>query len=203
MTALTGPTTFIYTKTEDKFKKMPTTHQINLIQKDDFENSPLGKFLHWSITVGRWIVVFTDFIVILAFFSRFYFDTKLANLHDSIKQGQAIIEATADFEKTFLSLQKKIDQVKLILGDKFNSDDRVEFINGILPADVSLTAFTLTSNGLNLTGSALSESGISQFMKNLLSAKQIEKVNISGLTIGEKEEQKVISFTLSANWKKL
>ena len=181
---------------------MATAHQINLIQKDDFENTPLGKFLHWSITVGRWIVVFTDFIVILAFFSRFYFDTKLANLHDSIKQGQAIIEATADFEKTFLSLQKKISQVKLVLGSKFASDDRVEFINRILPNDVTLTAFNITKNGLNISGSASSEAGISLFMKNLLSAREIEKVNISGLNIGEKDNQRVISFTLSADWRK-
>ena len=91
---------------------MPTKHAVNLLPKDTFYESRVGKTVKWAITFGRWIVVFTDFIVISSFLSRFYFDTKLADYHDEIKQKQTIIEALAPFEDSFRLLQERISLIK-------------------------------------------------------------------------------------------
>lgn len=182
---------------------MTTGHKINLLLKDDFDNTPLGKFLHWSISTGRWIVVFTDLVVICAFLSRFYFDTKLANLYDEIKQGQTIIEANSAFEKSFRFLQKKVVLVENLLGKKFDVEKQADLISAVLPGDVILTSFSFNKEGLSLSGDAYSEVGMSLFLKNLLSSPQISKVNISDLSIGEKDGKKAIGFSLSADWRSL
>lgn len=180
---------------------MPTTHQINLLQKDTFEESTTGKLLKWATTMGRWIVVFTNLVVILAFFSRFYFDTKLANLYDEIKQSQAIIEATSDFEESFRLLQKRLDLIKTLISPKFESENRARYITSLLPHDVSLSNFSISKNEVNLSGVALSKFGISTLLNSLLSSPQISKINISQLEFGDKEVAGAISFALSATWK--
>ena len=42
--------------------------QINLLPKDKWEVGVIGKLLKWALNIGRYIVVFTELIVISAFF---------------------------------------------------------------------------------------------------------------------------------------
>jgi len=180
---------------------MPTARQINLLPKDTFEQSPTGKFLKWAISAGRWIVVFTDLVVICAFLSRFYFDTKLAELYDEIKQSQAIIEATSDFEESFRQLQDRLNLIKVLSKNKFKGEEKSTFITSALPPDVSLSNFSISSGEINLSGVALTQTGMSVLLSNLLSSPQISKINISKLIFGSKELPEAISFSLTATWK--
>ena len=180
---------------------MPTTRQINLLPKDTFEQSPTGKFLKWAISVGRWIVVFTDLIVICAFLSRFYFDTKLADLHDEIKQSQAIIEATSDFEESFRQLQERLNLIKVLGKTKFKGEEKSIFITSSLPSDVSLSNFSISPGEISLSGVALTQTGMSTLLNNLISSPKISKINISQLVFGGKEAPGAISFALTATRK--
>jgi hypothetical protein len=60
--------------------------EINLLPKEEFEKKPLGKFLVWALSIGRYIVIFTELIVILAFLSRFKLDRDLADLNQSVRE---------------------------------------------------------------------------------------------------------------------
>jgi len=54
--------------------------KVNLLPKDNFEFSLVGKFLRWALTAGRVMVVLTEFVVILAFGSRFWLDKEMNDL---------------------------------------------------------------------------------------------------------------------------
>lgn len=181
---------------------MADKRQINLLAKDTFEDSSLGKFLKWAINAGRWIVVFTDLVVISAFLSRFYFDTKLANLYDDIKQSQAIVEATSELEQSFRFLQKRLSLLANLNKTEFKSAQNTAFVANVLPPNVVLTDFSVNQESVTFSGKALSESGITALLRNLLLSPQISKVSVSKLAMGGKEEIGVISFSVSANWKK-
>ena len=55
--------------------------------------STLEKAFDWLVNTGRWIIVFTELIVILAFLSRFWLDQRLADIYAKNIQKITIIEA--------------------------------------------------------------------------------------------------------------
>lgn len=177
--------------------------QVNLLPKDTFEESSLGKFLKWAINFGRWVVVLTNLVVISAFLSRFYFDTKLADLQEEIKQKQAIIEATEEFENTFRKTQNRLSLVKTLYNLRFEGEKKVSFVTQILPPDVSLTTLSLNEDEINFSGTALSIEGIAGFLRNLISSPQIKGVRVSQFNIGSSGLGEPINFTISATWRKL
>jgi hypothetical protein len=65
--------------------------EINLLPREEFEKKPIGKFLTWALSIGRYIIIFTELIVILAFLSRFKLDRDLSDLNQSIREKQAVI----------------------------------------------------------------------------------------------------------------
>lgn len=177
--------------------------EINLIPKDTFEQSPAGKFVNWAINIGRWIVVFTDLVVILAFLSRFYFDTKLADLYEEVKQKEVIIEATSSFEKSFRFIQERLELVKTLSSSKLKGAEKTNFITYYLPAGVVLSNLSITPSEINLSGIALTHDDISKFLRNLLTDSRVSKINISSLVFGDKQAGGAISFTLSLLLKSL
>jgi len=181
---------------------MSVVHQINLLPKDTFEQTPTGKFLQWAISVGRWIIVFTDLIVISSFFSRIYFDTKLDNLYDNLKINQAIIEATSDFEGSFRLFQKKLSLIKSLNKNRLPATGQTSFITSFLPNDVYLNSLSVSKEEISLSGTAFTQPGMFNFIGNLLSSPKISKVNVSDLSFGGKEAPGAINFTLTATLKK-
>lgn len=176
---------------------MPAKSKINLLPKDEFEDSSLGKFFKWAVSVGRWIVVFTEFIVICAFLSRFYFDTKLANLFDDLKQKQAIVDSALSFEDNFRELQDKTKTIKTILAQEKHPAGYFTDINKFLPLNVFLSEIGFDENQINLTGYALSESGLNAFLQNLVAYPATEKITLSNVS-NKKGAFSGIDFNINA-----
>lgn len=176
---------------------MPAGHKINLLPKDEFENSTFGKLIKWAVNVGRWVVVFTEFIVICAFLSRFYFDTKLANYFDDLKQKKAMVDSALIFEEKFRQIQEKTKIVKNILASERKPSFILESVNAFLPMDVFLTEIEINKNKLTLSGFCLSENGINLFLNNLINHPQLSNVSINNIS-GKKESGTGITFNVNA-----
>lgn len=181
---------------------MAAKQPINLLPKDEFESSTIGKFIKWAISVGRWVVVFTEFIVICAFLSRFYFDTELANYWEDIKQKKAMVDSALVFEDKFRAIQQKIIIVKNSLAQETKPSLLISSINALLPMDIFLTGFSIQENKLSLLGYSLSENSLNVFIKNLISHPQITNVNISNIS-NKKDGGPGINFSINAILKPL
>lgn len=177
---------------------MPAKHLVNLLPRDKFDESNAGKAISWATTVGRWIVVFTDLIVIGSFLSRFYFDTKLADYHDSIQQKQAIIEATSSFEDSFRSIQKRIILIRTLLTGGIQGENKVNFLNEVLPSDVFLTNLAVGKEKVSLTGMAFSQAGMETLLRNFLYSQKVKNLEIVQLSMGIKDNREIINFILNA-----
>lgn len=90
------------------------TPEINLLPENDLESRPGGKFLKWALSWGKKIVILTELIVVIAFLSRFWLDSEVANQSEEIDRRKTIILASANFEEEFRLNQAKIAQVKTI-----------------------------------------------------------------------------------------
>lgn len=160
---------------------------IEFIPQEDWEKTSFGRFLKWVLTVGRWIVIVTELVVVLAFLSRFKFDRDLTDLNEKAKQQQAIITASAQFETEFRLLQKRLATIKELRGTLSEPESVIGELSGLIPPDVLLDDITVSKNQINLTAVALSENGLAVFLNNLKSSPKFEKLMITGASSGMKE----------------
>jgi Tfp pilus assembly protein PilN len=174
--------------------------KINLLPKDQFEYSQAGKFIKWSISVGRWIVVLTEFIVICAFLSRFYFDTQLANLFDDIKQKKAIVASAATFEENFRNTQEKIKIIKDLLADEQKPSSFIKAVSQSLPLEVTLTKVVIEEGELTVSGYSFSENSLKVFLNELSKKPDFTSVNLREIA-SRPDNQPGIEFSVIATYK--
>lgn len=178
---------------------MAPKHEISLLPKEEFEQRAMGRFLIWALSVGRWIVVFTEFIVICAFLSRFYLDRRIADLHDDIFQKQAIVRAMSGFEEEFRFLQQRLETVDQLVSQA-TPNEVLEAVISIVPNDVSLTDFSFKEGRIEISGITLSHQGLSSFGYNLDKLEGFDEVKITQVSKDEKKAR--IDFSISAKFLK-
>lgn len=141
--------------------------QINLIPKDSFEFSSLGKILSWTTTTGRVLVVLTEFVVLLAFGSRFYFDKKVNDLTEEVTQKQVQIESFAETERLMRKILAKQSPVDIYLVDNITFKQKYDSVVKIIPSGVNLNKLIIDGNGVEMAGESLSELGFAQLLGGL------------------------------------
>ena len=174
--------------------------QINLVPRDKFETSLLGRTLKWLLSTFRIIVVLVEMVVMLAFLSRFWLDAKNNDLDDEIKIKMAQIVSQESFEKEFRNIQKRLDIFFTIASASGANSKIVEDISMQLPPDVYLNSLTYTEKTINIKGSSLSEQSIAQFVTNLGTVENFVSTDLEKVDVDE-ESGNLINFTLSIKTK--
>lgn len=176
---------------------MPARRIINLLPQDAFASSYVGKFLIFSITIGRYIVVFTELIVILAFLSRFFIDRQISDLNDRIKEQVGVINASREFETNFRFTQARLAAAKTLLGNQFGATSFLDKITPLISADITITRLSLQDGALALSGSSLSVDGLRQTIANFQSSSWLTDVSLTSISTGASSGG-TIKFSLSA-----
>ena len=157
---------------------------INLLPREEFDASILGRTLRWATGTFRIIVIVTEMLVMGAFLSRFWLDAQNSDLSDSIKIKSAQIVAQADTEKEFRGIQSKLNIVKQI-GQISPPSQTIDAIISKLPPDVNLTAVSVSENSAQINGTSASELGIAQFITNLKGDTFFKNVNLGQINSSE------------------
>lgn len=174
---------------------MPATPiRINLLGSDA-TRSPYSRIFTWAVTYGRYIMIGTEIVVLLAFVSRFSLDRKLTDLKEEIAQKQAIIQVNQSFESDIRSLQFQLAKIKDLFADQGKPWDLFTRIQSYLPPDTMLESFEQSGDRLAVSASAGSTQGFSLFLSRLQSDKTLTAVNLGDVT---KEALGGIRFKLSA-----
>jgi len=158
---------------------------IEFLPQEDWEKGTFGKILKWTLTVGRYIVIFTELVVILAFLSRFKLDRDLTDLGEKIKQQQAIIQASSDFEKEFRFLNKRIQTIESLRKEQLETEGVLSEIASLTPLDVQLTEFSITGSQLSFNAFSLSERGLGTFLKKLKESSKFQNISLSQISVEE------------------
>lgn len=166
----------------------------------NFEKSLLGKTFSWAFTAGRYIVITTELIVIIAFFSRFKLDRDLADLHQSIEEKQTIIESFAKLEKQVRFLQERTKIIQALESDQMQAAKILEDLAQITPSDIYLNELSLTKEALSAGAVALSDASLANFLSNLQKSGKFEEINLTSLTTGGSKAPSV-KFTFKAEIK--
>jgi Tfp pilus assembly protein PilN len=161
---------------------------IEFLPQEDWEKGTWGKILKWALTVGRYIVIFTELVVILAFLSRFKLDRDLTDLGEKIKQQQAIITSWGSFEKEFRFLNRRLQLIEELKKNQPESNEVLEEIASLIPVDVVISDFSVSNKQLNLTANAFSEGSLSAFLRNLKNSKKFKNVILTQISLNPEKE---------------
>lgn len=170
--------------------------EVNLIPGDELENRPGGRFLKWALTWGKRIIVITELIVILAFLSRFWLDTEVANNSEKIDQKKAIVQSQFDFEAKFRRLTDRISKAKTIeaLASPLTTYDQVV---SLIPVSVRVGQFALTNASVSLSANS-DEDSLGQTIEAFKSSPNFVDVNIE--RVAQASNKPTVDFSLSANY---
>lgn len=154
--------------------------EISLLPKHGLEGTVIGKFFDWVFSVGRYIVVFTELIVIGAFLSRFWLDRRNTDLSEKIRQQRAILESTQEFENEFRLFQSKLNVIAQELEKGEDLLLPFQIVVKSLPNDIYLRSFNWSEKNqqANLNTAVFSEAGLSLFIDSLLSQPEVSSVDI-------------------------
>lgn len=179
---------------------MPATSPtINLLGDQDLGHSPAGRILSWATTYGRYIMITTEILVLLAFISRFRLDRQLTDLNEEISQKQAIIEANSGFEAEFRGYQERIQSIKTLVGSQSKLRDILEELLRLVPPDVHFTSLTLGDGKLTAKTTALTTNGFAQFLSHVSQMKVLQNIEVGDI---KKNPLRGIEFQLSATIQK-
>ncbi len=123
-------------------------------------------------------MVLTEFVVLLAFGSRFYFDKKLNDLSEVLDQKQAQISA---FEETEIEIRKilaKQTVVNAYMKDNLGLSTKYNELASIMPSGVKLDKLTVDGVGMNMSGEAQSELGFAQLLRGLKQLPSVTRISI-------------------------
>ncbi len=181
---------------------MATAHGvsgINLLPKDSFEFSVSGKVLRWVTTVGRVLVVLTEFVVLLSFASRFYFDKKLSDLGDILEQKQIQIEAYVDVESEMRKILAKQQPIESSAKNSLGLETKINDLTRILPTGVVLESLSLSNKTLNIGGKSSSEFGFAKFISGIKNMPGVMTVNMKNTSYEQKTGG--VKFSIQINYK--
>lgn len=181
-------------------KKRLAVPALNLYPEDPFYATIIGKILRWAVSVGRHIVIFTELVVIGSFFSRFVLDRQLTDLNTSIVQKQAIVESYGTLESDFRAVQRRTDDVALVLQTQ-GRWQVLDALTKVTPPDIKFSQITLSGDRLTLIGTAKSNNSLSFLIRALQAQPDFGAISISEIQSGDQRDPGV-TFSLSITYVK-
>ena len=134
-----------------KSQPKPVRVNVNLVPKDPFFQTMFGKSLKWALSVGRYIVIFTELVVIMSFATRFTLDRQVTDLNASINQKKMVIESYGELEKNFLLVQQQINDFEQ-LHQEANLVEIFPLLNDTIPANVVFDTLVINDDTVSFTG---------------------------------------------------
>lgn len=181
--------------------KNTKSKQINLLPQDEFEASNFGRILKWALSSFRVMVIVTELVVMSAFLSRFWLDSRNSDLNEEINTSKSQVVAYKDVEAEFRSIQKRTAIAKSIYSEPKISSV-ITNITKLIPEDVILSSISNIDNDILIKASSFSEKSIAQFVVNLEESNTFEKVNLTQVSSNFDNNAQTL-FTISASAKKI
>jgi Tfp pilus assembly protein PilN len=179
--------------------KKPAPLTINLLPKDPFFSTPLGKFLRWALSVGRYLVIFTELIVILSFGARFTLDRRITDLNSTILQKKIIIESYGDLEQEVRDTQKKLESYSQAEQQQ-NLAEAFPALSEITPQDVTLESLSIQPGRVVFTGLTKSNTSLSILINNIQLSPKFSDISVNRIETKSNRDPG-FHFSIQANVK--
>ncbi|MFH1561317.1 MAG: hypothetical protein ABID04_01925 [Patescibacteria group bacterium] len=180
--------------------------EISLLPQEGLAGTYLGRIFNWLSSVGRYIIIFTELIVVGAFLSRFWLDRTNSDLSAEIRQEEAILKSTTPFEKEFRLFQTRMDLIAKANAQETDFLRPLDLISASLPMDLLLLQYSYNNNPdkdpeASVLVLAYSEASLAGFANNLLEKDEVSSVKIGTIEKEEGSSGMKIQFLIKFNFK--
>jgi len=173
---------------------------INLLKSS--KNEIFEKFIDWALTIGRLLVIITEIVALSAFIYRFSLDRQLIDLHEKIKQEEAIVSFFKKKEDTYRNLQ---DRIKIASTHYPLSQAKLKISQDVInlaPNGMTFNEITVSESSINISANFQSSSSLKTFIDSLRSYKPVKGVSINQIENRLSSAQIVVTITANLNNKK-
>jgi len=180
--------------------KKSVSFDINLLPKDPFFSTPVGKVLRWALSIGRYIVIFTELVVIISFVTRFSLDRQVTDLNDSINQKKTVILSYGDLEKNVRRVQtvlQEYDQIK----QQVNITEIFPELTRVLPKDTQLKELVIRPDQISFSGRTLTQNSLNLIINNIQLSQKFSNVSVDKIESESEKEGEGFIFVIRADTK--
>lgn len=167
---------------------------INLLAQADINARPLGKLLRWSLTYGRYIIIGTQIIVLLAFFSRFKLDQELSDLHTRIDEKVNIIETLSSIETNTRKLQNKIQILANLESSRSIYLQIISDLARVTTNEIVINQLIFNQNQLLINGKSGTNTGFSNLLSYLRKNERFSQITLEEVSRNKDDS---LSFKIS------
>lgn len=170
--------------------------QINLVGK---KGALIDTFLQWALTTGRFIIIVTETVALVVFVMRFSLDSQIIDLHDKIKEKQAIVNLFGHNEDIYRNLQDRLSLASKLDVQAQKQTQTFSSLLKSIPNTIQLNSLVFGKDTVHLDINTSSTNILTEFLKNLSSQNYI-----SGITVDHIENRisaGTIEVSLTANIK--
>lgn len=182
---------------------MAAKKEITLLSNVDNPNLLSKKIFNWLFYVVRYVLVFTELVVIVAFLSRFALDPKNSNLSDSIRQKKAILTVYSDFENEFNLLNQKLQTISNLYQKQPLYSPYILALSQSAPQDVTFQSLSIKNTSAGITAQlviyAYQENAIIDFISQLTINPKIKIVNVVNIEKKPREDKYNVSINITFN----
>lgn len=154
------------------------------------------KFINWTLTIGRLVVILTELVALSAFLYRFSLDRKLIDLHGKIKQEQTVVRFLKKNEDKYRNLQ---DRLLLISDFSRKGKEKVQLFKDIVdlaPKETTFNNFSLYNDRVSIVANMQSSSFLTSFVNKLKNYPNISSISID--KIENKPQNALITVSITA-----
>lgn len=181
-------------------KKKPAVIKINLVPKDPFFATIPGRILKWALSAGRYIVIFTELVVIISFATRFTLDRQVTDLNQTLTNKEAIINSYGPLENNFRIAQNKISSYQQI-NQSSNMVETFEDIKEIIPEGIVLDNLVINNDTVIAAGMTQSQTAFNLLINNLQLSPKFHEVAVDRVESNVDNTQSGFSFSVRAKTK--
>lgn len=172
---------------------------IDLLAREDFTQRAVGRFLLWILTVGRYIVIFTELIVIAGFITRVALDRNLTSVNEDLFEQKAILASYQPVEQRLWQLDEQFNLLSSIQSEQLEVSGLVEYFTQITPRDLRFERLSIDKTAVNISATAFSPGAFSAFLTSLQANSDFSDLILESVETGSPQDPS-IGFHLSAEF---
>jgi len=173
---------------------------LNLLKPQGNPEKIFVKLLKWLLATGRYIFIFVEALVLIAFIARFKLDADISSKKEAIEQQIPYIESLKPYEVLIRKTQLKLSTIDAIKTNSPNFSNILRKIADQTPSSVRINSINLSkelnSVKVQINGQSQNNNDLTIFFLGLKQDESFSNVGFSSIGF----EKGAINFSISASF---
>ena len=182
-------------------KKSAQKKEINLLEETSAPKTFWEKFYYWSLSIGHFIVIGTEAIVMIVFIARFKLDRDINDINDGLSEKAAIL---ASMEESAEKAKRIQDRLLLIRELYEYQEERADIYYDLISLTTDATTihtFDIRGDLLIITATSNSLAEFNNLENDYKDSGLLQEVTIPITETKERKGNVCYEFTLKAKIK--